>query len=277
MVLPREAPTVIVSRRFRPGAEAAGAEWIRRLSETAAEFPGFVDSTTQPPGEQHPDDWVIVYRFESSDRLRDWLESPRRRVLLDEGADLIDGAAREQIVALADERTTVTAVASFRVRDGAEEDFLDRYRHLQSVLVGFDGFVRTELVEPLDGTQDDTVIVFSFADRDHLDRWLASSERAEILAGIDPLLDGERTINVVGGFAGWFAGADSTPKRWKQAALVLLALYPTALVIGAVRELVAPDLAVPVATFIGNAVGVGVLSWWLMPWLTRSFDGWLRR
>lgn len=273
----REAPTVFVARRFRPGREADGAAWIERLTETAATFPGFVDSTTQAPGEQHPDDVVVVYRFETIDLLRDWLDSPARRRLLDEGVELVDGPAREQIVALADERTTVTAVASFRVRSGMREAFLEQYRHLQSVLVDVAGFVRTELVEPLPGTQDDTVIIFSFLDREHLDRWLVSDARADVLAGIDPLLDGDRTVNVVGGFAGWFPSGVAAPRRWKQAALVLLALYPTSLVIGAVRAEVAPDLATPLATLVANAIGVGVLSWWLMPWLTRTFDGWLRR
>lgn len=241
-------------------------------------MPGHLDATTQPPNPQHPDEWVIVYRFESAETLDAWLTSERRRELLDEGAELLDGDAREQVIALADDATSVTAVASFRLRPGADTEFRERYRELRDALDGFDGFIRSELVEPVPDTQEDTAIVFSFTDRAALDHWLESDERRDILAGIDPLLEGDRTVNVVGGFAGWFSGPTAVaPKRWKQAALVLLALYPTALTLGYVREATLPGLAAPVAVLLGNVVGVAILSWVLMPMLTRRFDGWLRR
>lgn len=268
-------PTVIVSRRFRPGAETNGAEWLERLAQAASEMPGYVDATRQPPSDQHPGDWVIVYRFASADALEGWLSSERRRDLVAEGAELLDGAAREQIVAL--EQRTVTAVASFRLRPGTRSEFAQRFRELQTVLGTFDGFVDVEVVEPVPGVQDDTVIVFSFTDRERLDRWLASPERADLLDRLDSLIDGDRTVNVVGGFAGWFAHPNAAPKRWKQAALVLLALYPTSLVLAVLRDELYPDLAGFVAILIGNVIGVAILSWLLMPALTRAFDSWLRR
>jgi hypothetical protein len=271
-------PTVIVARRFRPGREREGERWLRRLSDAAVAMPGHVESTMQPPNVQHPDEWVIVYRFESPEHLAGWLDSARRHELIEEGEPLIDGDAREQVIALTDETTTVTAVASFPIDPNRTPEFRDWYRRLHDVLDRFDGFIRSELVEPVPGTQDDTAIIFSFTSRQALDRWLDSSERREVLAEIDPLLEGERTVNVVGGFAGWFSGStSSTPKRWKQAALVLLALYPTAMALGVVRNALYPDLTDPLAVLVGNVVGVAILSWLLMPVLTQRFDTWLRR
>lgn len=271
-------PTVIVSRRFEPGHEREGELWLRRLRNAAAAMPGHLDSTTQAPNVQHPDEWVVVYRFASPERLHDWLDSPQRRELIDEGAELLDGDAREQIIALADEATSVTAVASFRLAPDTHAVFRDRYRELRDVLDRFDGFIRSELVEAVPGTQDDAAIVFAFTNRETLDRWLESDERRRILATIDPLIEGERTVNVVGGFAGWFSGpADIAPTRWKQAALVLLALFPTALLLGIIREALVPDLWMPLAVLLGNVAGVAILSWILMPALTRRFDRWLRR
>lgn len=241
-------------------------------------MPGHVESTMQPPNVQHPDEWVIVYRFASPAHLDGWLDSDRRRELIEEGQQLLDGDVREQVIALTDAALTATAVASFRVRPGADGEFREWYRRLHDVLDRFDGFIRSELVEPVAGTQDDTAIIFSFTSRAALDRWLDSAERRRVLAEIDPLLESERTVNVVGGFAGWFSGSEtSTPKRWKQAALVLLALYPTAMALGLLRDVLYPDAADPLAVLIGNVVGVAILSWILMPFLTRRFDGWLRR
>lgn len=271
-------PTVIVARRFQPGREREGERWLHRLSEAAAAMPGHVESTMQPPNVQHPDEWVIVYRFASPEHLDAWLNSPRRRELVDEGEQLLDGAVREQVIAMTDAALTVTAVASFRIDPNANDEFRAWYRRLHDVLDRFDGFIRSELVEPVPGTQDETAIIFSFTSREALDRWLDSAERRHVLAEIDPILESERTVNVVGGFAGWFSATTSaTPKRWKQAALVLLALYPTALVLGVVRDELYPDLSDPVAVLVGNVIGVAILSWLLMPTLTRRFDGWLRR
>lgn len=271
-------PTVIVARRFLPDREREGERWLRRLSDAAAAMPGHVESTLQPPDVQHPDEWVIVYRFASPEQLDAWLASPRRRELIEQGTPLLDGEVREQVIALTDAAQTVTAVASFRIDPNAAAEFRDWYRRIHDVLDRFDGFIRSELVEPVPGTQDDTAVIFSFTSRDTLDRWLESSERRQALAEIGPILEGERTVNVVGGFAGWFPGtASSSPPRWKQAALVLLALYPTSLAIGAVRDLLYPDLASPLAVLVGNVIGVAVLSWLLMPALTRWFDRWLRR
>jgi uncharacterized protein len=271
-------PTVIVARRFRPGRERDGEHWLRRLIDAASAMPGHVESTMQPPDVQHPDEWVIVYRFASSEHLDEWLDSARRHELIAEGEELIDGDAREQVIALADEATTVTAVASFRIDPTGTAEFREWYRRLHDVLDRFDGFIRSELVEPVPGTQDDTAIIFSFTSRRALDRWLESSERRRILAEIDPLLQSDRTVNVIGGFAGWFSGSTSAaPKRWKQAALVLLALYPTAMVLGEVRSVLYPDLSDSLAVLVGNIIGVAILSWVLMPALTQRFDGWLRR
>lgn len=271
-------PTVIVARRFRPGHERDGERWLRRLTDAASAMPGHVESTVQPPNVQHPDEWVIVYRFTSADHLDAWLDSARRHELIEEGRPMLDGEAREQVIALADAATTVTAVASFRIDPGDTTEFREWYRRLHDVLDRFDGFIRSELVEPVRGTQDDTAIIFSFTSRAALDGWLDSPERRHVLAEVDPLLETERTVNVVGGFAGWFPGpASTTPKRWKQAALVLLALYPTAMALGLVRDALYPDVSDPLAVLIGNVVGVAILSWVLMPTLTQRFEGWLRR
>jgi uncharacterized protein len=146
------------------------------------------------------------------------------------------------------------------------------------VISTFDGFLKVEMFEPIDGVQDEAVVVFSFSNRDDLDRWLSSDERRDILASIDEHLVGDRTLNVIGGFGGWFdrPGA-GVVKRWKQAVVVLLALYPISLVLGLLREAFLPDIEFAFGTLIGNVVGVALLSWIVMPWLNRHFEPWLRR
>lgn len=272
-------PTVVVSRRVRPGRERDFERWVGRLLAAAERAPGHLDAHHEPPDATHPDHWVVVYRFADAGLLEQWLVSPVRRSLIDDGADLIEGTAREQVVAFADDTDPVTAVSSVRVMAGHEEAYEQIQLELLARMARFDGFRRNEVFTPVPGVQDDHVVVFTFDNRAHLDAWLDAPERHEILARAAAHIEGDRTVNVLGGFAGWFAPSGGSPgvKRWKQACTVLLALFPTSVAITVARDVIAPDLPMVPAVFVGNAIGVAALSWLLMPSLTRWLDPWLRR
>lgn len=272
----RTIPTVLVARTPAAGREAEFEAWLRRLSELARQAPGHRHSDIQPPNEVHPGEWVIQYQFEDAGALRAWLASPDRAELIAAGAELVDGPAREQVVALAGAPDPVTGVASFRIRPGEEHRYPAFHDRLLDELAGFAGFAHCDLFEPVPGVQDDTVVAFSFDSREHLDAWLGSDRRRALLAEIEPHLVGERTVNVVGGFAGWFGGGPGEVQRWRQAAVVLLALFPTSLVLAVVRSWLLPDVHWTVGVLFGNVVGVIVLSWVLMPFLTRVLADWLR-
>lgn len=270
-------PTVVVARRPARGREAEFEGWLRGLLEVARDAPGHVSSDLQPPNDIHPGEWIVLYQFADASSLEGWLHSPIRAELMRAGADLVDGPVREQVVALAQSPEPVTAVASFRVRPGEEHRHDELQRRLVQRLAGFPGYLRSEVFDPIPGVQDETVVVFSFDSRRHLDAWLASEERRSMLAEIEPFLEGERTVNVVGGFAGWFGGNGPEVERWKQASVVLLALFPTSVVLTLVRMWLLPDVHWVVGVVFGNVLGVIALSWALMPFLTRLLDGWLRR
>lgn len=269
-----------MARTAKPGREPEAKAWLDELVQEASLRQGFVQCDVQPPGPQHPDEWVVVYEFTDQATLSAWLESPTRTDRIGAEKELFAGVAREQILATRTQsQQGVTAVSSFRLRpDAAGATFDAAYAQLRRAVESFDGSIQCELFAAEPGLQDETIVVFSFDNRTLLDRWLNSPERIEAMAKIDPLLLADRTTNVIGGFAGWFANpSGSRVRTWKQAALVLVALYPTALAVGFVRDLFLPDLAGPVATFISNAVGVAILSWLVMPPLTRRFADWLRR
>ena len=92
---------------------------------------------------------------------------------------------------------------------------------------------------------------------------------------IEPLLEGEKTLAVVGGFGGWFAAQANEPRKWKQALAVLIALYPTTLTLGYLQRTFAADVPWVPALFVSNVVALVVLTWWLMPVVTNALKGWL--
>ncbi len=219
-----------------------------------------------------------MYQFDSQPLLDAWIESPVRAELLAEGADLTDGDARVQHLALTAVDEPVTAVASFRVREGQRDAFEQDYDRIIESMSTFDGFVNAQLYPPVEGVQEETVIVFSFRSRPQLDRWFTSDERRQQLEQLDEHIEGERQLNVIGGFGGWFTLGPRNVKTWKQAATVLLALYPTVLLLNEVLGwLLTDDLPYLLVVLIGNVLGVAILSWLLMPRLTSALDSWLRR
>lgn len=81
---------------------------------------------------------------------------------------------------------------------------------------------------------------------------------------------------MLGGFAGWFIFDSSTePQRWKQAVVVLLALFPISVTVTYLRTLVWPDAPLVPAVLVGNVIGISLLTWVAMPLLTRTLSRWL--
>ena len=273
------SPTVVVARRVLPGHENDFLKWDRRIRDASASFPGWLGADVQPPDASHPGEWVTVYSFASREDLDAWLTSDERARLIAEAAEFVDGVREQRVAALRTAAEPVTVVFSQRIAPKNHDAFVGLHVDVLERLQRFPGFLASDLFKPVEGVQDEHVIVASFASRRDLDRWLESDVRAAWAAQIEELVEGDRTMNVVGGFGGWFPAPATarSPKRWKQAVAVLLALFPTVLIITLIRIEIAPDMNVVLAVFIGNVVSVAVLSFVLMPPLTRRLEPWLRR
>ncbi len=59
--------------------------------------------------------------------------------------------------------------------------------------------------------------------------------------------------------------------------MVLLALYPTVMLITLINEHLVPEITLPVNILLSNIASVSVLTWLLMPRLTRLLADWLHR
>ncbi len=274
-------PTVVVARRVKPGKEGDFRAWDHRIRTVAETYPGHRGSEMQPPNPSHPGEWVTVYAFATVDQLEAWLHSDERTTLMGEVEELLDGPVREQrVAAVPAAPEPVTVVFSQRIASGNDAAFVKLHTDVVERLRDFEGFLGSDLLPPVDGIQDEYVIVASFASRSHLDRWLMSPVRRSWLSRVERLIEGDRTMNVVGGFGGWFPAHPAQPggpKRWKQAIAVLIALFPTVLVITVIRNAIAPDMNLVLAVLIGNVISVAILSFLLMPRLTRILAPWLRR
>lgn len=269
--------TVVVSRRVRPGEAARFQRWLRRLRKTIRRAPGFIDLTVHPPSENHPGEWLVLYQFESHCHLDDWLQSaPRMALIAESETYLLDRPIEQRIVQPGSE--TVTLISAVRLRPSTE----DAHRHLHTQAVAaaqrLGGLTRHELLPAVAGAQPETVALLTFQTRTDLDRWLSAPERRQILDAMVELTDSPRTLNVVGDFAGWFNSTGTlAPKQWKQAIAVVTGLVPVSLAVAYVRQAIAPQLPLVAAVAVTAVINVAILTWLVMPLITRILGRWLTR
>ena len=90
--------TVSVSRRVRPGQEAAYEDWLHGVVEAASVFPGHQGVNILRPSNQTGGRYVLIYRFDSWAHAQDWEESDIRNDWVARLDGLIEGEAERKRV-----------------------------------------------------------------------------------------------------------------------------------------------------------------------------------
>lgn len=174
------------------------------------------------------------------------------------------------------DRQPVTVTVSRRIAAGREEHFEARTAEALEALEGYDGFLGGTVLKP--GREDgDHHVVYRFADGERLAGWERSVDRTNFLADVDELVEVERSAYVTG-LETWFAlpeDARRHPPRWKMWAVTALALFPLQLVIGYGLAPLMRDLPVPARAALMSVGMVGLMSYAVMPVVTRIFRRWL--
>ena len=96
---PQDMVTEIITVSVKPGMEDAYHDWVERIRQVEAKFPGYQGLQLQPPIPGLQDHWVSMLRFDTAEHLNAWLESDARRMALEEVEPFIE--RREQQVASA--------------------------------------------------------------------------------------------------------------------------------------------------------------------------------
>ncbi|MEX1364340.1 MAG: antibiotic biosynthesis monooxygenase [Nannocystaceae bacterium] len=275
--------TVVISLRVRAGHERDYERWQAEIDAAAEDFEGFEGSEVLPPRPGVQDEWVVVYRFDSAHHLTEWMRSEVRAALLQRAAPYLEHRSEHVVATPRGSARPVTVVVSRRVEPGHEHDFERWQRGITKAAEAFAGFLGSESFRPVPGVQDDWVIVFRFASPATLQAWLDSPERESWIDEARPWAQQVAMHTVGGGLGGWFplgptaAAASAAPAKWKQSLAVLLALYPTVMLL---TMFVSPRLDAlvpqPVSMFLSNLASVAILTWLMMPATTRLLRPWLR-
>ncbi|MGW8952010.1 antibiotic biosynthesis monooxygenase [Streptomyces sp. NPDC055709] len=273
--------TAIIGQKVLPGHEREFETWQETVNAVAAEYTGFLGAEISPPTSLQSD-WVIVYRFDSIAHLQVWINSATRQSLLETGRNYFDGPATQQVVTGGTrprEDPLVTVVVTHRVHPNHVDDFLDWQNRMSQEKSKFEGFRGTEIFRPVEGLQDEWTTLYRFDNAEHLNSWLTSARRKEILAEGTKFNDFRmRTID--NSFGSWFAFRDNgreapPPSETKTAIAVWVGLYPTVVLLA--LALAPLNMPLWLGLLVGNLFSSFAMSFLTMPYYVNPLlKRWLR-
>jgi len=250
------------------------------ITDAARKFPGFVGTEVLGPIAGLQAEWVAIFRLESNQAMKRWLDSPEHGQL----AARIEACLSEppHLLLLASDDSAeppVAMVFTHRVAKDKVEEYLEWRRKAIAAQAHYPGYLATEFFRPHGTFQNEWVDIVRYRSVDDLNRWMESEERRSLLVELDPIVESMHEHPLTG-LEGWFAlnrepGATvSGPPRWKQVLAVLFALYPTVMVLTFLNPLWR-SLPLAQSMLIGNLLSVSALTYLVMPRVSQLLGFWL--
>lgn len=174
------------------------------------------------------------------------------------------------------ERAAVVSVIRHEVKAGSEAAYEAWTKEVLAVAQRFPGHQGVAVIPPAAGSRVYAFVVH-FDTIEHLRGWLESDTRRQLLARIQPHLAADIPVEIRPGLEVWMPPQGQAPPRpYKQFLLVWAVIYPLQLIVPPTIAR-AWDAPLPLRGLLGSAVIVALLTWAIMPRLTRSVSGWLYR
>ena len=90
----------LITTTLRPENEEKWLSWNDKIHEVMTSFPGFVGSDIQPSSIKQKGEnktWIVNFQFDNLENLRNWIDSPERARLIEEGSDLYESSVVSQV------------------------------------------------------------------------------------------------------------------------------------------------------------------------------------
>jgi len=172
-----------------------------------------------------------------------------------------------------------TAVVSRRVKPGREQEFEEWVSGILAAANRFPGYRGSEILRPIDPEGNRYNIITRFDHESNLHAWETSEERQRWLRKSKPLLQEEEKLKVLTGLETWFtlpsSPGEPPPPRYKMATVSWLALFPVVTGIFFLFGRWLNPLPTVVHTLVLTAMMATLMTYVIMPRMTRLFSFWL--
>ena len=175
---------------------------------------------------------------------------------------------------------SVAATIVQRIDPACEQAYEAALAGFYTELKDFEGFLHREVIKSAAGGHHEYTIILHFDNEANLRRWEHSPRRLRWLSRTSSLAEHTAPLQVITGLETWFtlsAGqAIVPPPRHKMAVVTWLALFPLiALLSYAMDATIADKLPTVVHVLVTTLVAVPLMTYLVMPRMTRLFRGWL--
>jgi antibiotic biosynthesis monooxygenase (ABM) superfamily enzyme len=151
----------------------------------------------------------------------------------------------------------------------------------------YNGYIRTDLYAPVKGSCPDQPLkwysIVHFESPESLNQWLTSRDRETMIETGRKVFASYQFMSFSTGLEGWFSRETGTehigiaPPAWKQNLSVILGLYPTVMIQSALFAAlgVMQSWSLPSSMLVNNIITSSILTWVVMPLVTRWLKFWL--
>ena len=172
----------------------------------------------------------------------------------------------------------VTTMVSRRVKPGHEAAYEEFLEGIIAAARSFPGHLGAEVFRP-SGKGGEYRVVYRFDSAANLRRWLDSDEHAAQLRRAEPHVAGPVKTQYLTGLETWFTLPEqpgiSPPPRYKMAVLTWLTIFPLITLLAVALGPVLGGMPLVPRLAITTLVAVPLMTWIVMPRVTRLMSAWL--
>ena len=174
-----------------------------------------------------------------------------------------------------DEGSQVTAIISHVVRPGREQGYEEWFHGIAADARKFKGHLGVSTIRPHDHAHPEYVVILKFDRYDNLKTWLESDIRREWIERLQPLIEQSEVIQALTGLETWFTlpnkSLKAPPPRYKMAIMTWMGVFVTLAVVSRLLSPILSNLPVLLNQLITTGLVVAVLTYLIMPRLTKLF------
>jgi uncharacterized protein len=162
-----------------------------------------------------------------------------------------------------------------RVRKGCEVKFQQALLDFFQKSFGHDGVLGASLLTPLPGSDArEYGILRTFRDEQERDLFYGSAMFKAWEEKARTFTEGEPVYRQLHGLEAWFR-SPNPPPRWKMSLATFVGVFPTAMILNLTLGPAIKSWSFVPRNALFNACVVALLTWVVMPLVTRLLHGWL--
>lgn len=164
-----------------------------------------------------------------------------------------------------------------RVKSGREAEFQQALREFFQTSFTHDGVLGVTMIVPPPGSDSrEFGILRTFADERERDDFYSSPIFKAWEKKCEPLTEADSwTQRPLHGLEAWFRSPQGPPPKWKMALATFAGVFPTAAILSLTLGVAIRPWPFLLSSVVFNGAMVALLTWIVMPLVTRALHGWL--